>query len=496
MTNLEQNPFAAEQVLPLAFALALLFLWLHICQAVFCARLYAIHTEEERNLAREFREAAAVQTVLAGTKVWAWPIGLSLLVPHAAVTMFYQSTLIGSGTVGGNWRAAVQEAKQDARYRPGVTVWVIVIVFLLRAVLWVNLLALLFSMPGFWKTLTGMETEITRWPELLDNATALSSLAVLAYLALDPVVKAACVLQRFERQSRRSGLDLRLKLKVLTRAAVLVALLSVGWPGRSYAADAKLSTGTSTVTTSPTITPERMHQALRTVFRDPAEAWNLPLFEPRKKSNNPIFAFMDAVTERTGKWWQEFGDWLRRVMERQQSPPPRQTHGPANGTSAWLLVSVFSGLVGGGLLLTWLRRSRRPAPTELTADAITNEFDMTSESVLPYDHPEDEWARLAQDYRASGNLRFALRALYLSILAALARAALITAGRGKSNRDYLREVQRRGKRLGPDLAALFERAIETFEKSWYGTFLVTDADLEEFEAAVHRLRTSLADGPG
>ncbi|HWF48334.1 MAG TPA: hypothetical protein VG168_15105, partial [Bryobacteraceae bacterium] len=174
LTNIEQNPFAAEQVLVLAFVLAMLFFWMHICHAVFCARLYGIHSETEASLGTDFREALGVQAVVAGTKVWAWPIGLSLMIPHAAVTMFYQSSLIGSGLIGlgaGNWRAAVREAKQDAGYRPGEAAWLVVIVFLLRAILWMNLLVVLFSLPGFWKTLTGMETDITRWPVLLDNAT-------------------------------------------------------------------------------------------------------------------------------------------------------------------------------------------------------------------------------------------------------------------------------------------------------------------------------------
>ncbi|HEX4230947.1 MAG TPA: DUF4129 domain-containing protein [Bryobacteraceae bacterium] len=492
VTNIEQNPFAADQVLVLAFVLAILFFWMHICQAVFCARLFAIHSERDRNLGREFREATNVQAVVAGTKVWAWPIGLTLMIPHAAITMFYQSSLIGSGSGGGNWRAAVREAKQDASYRPGEAVWLVIIVFLLRAILWMNLLVLLFNLPGLWKTLTGMETDITRWPELLDNATALSAVSALAYLALDPVVKAACVLRRFERQSRRSGLDLRLRLKVLGRATVLVAILSFGWAGRSWAADARASIVDATRTAGPPVTPEHMDRAVRSVFRDPAEAWNLPLVEPRKKSSNPIFAFMDAVTKRAGNWWKEFGDWLRGVIARQPRPGPSQKHGPANGTSAWVLVGVFSGLVGMGVLLAWWRRTAKPAPMEVPTEATAQKFDVASDTVLPDDQPEDEWVRLSREYRAKGNLRLALRALYLSILAALARAGLITISRGKSNRDYLREVQRRGRRLGPQLAAIFGSTVQTFEKTWYGTFLVTAEVLDEFEENVQQLHSSLA----
>lgn len=493
MTSLEQSPFASEQVLALAFVLALLFLWMHVCQAVFCGRLYAIHTEDAVSLGRSFRQALTVQAVVAGTKVWAWPIGLSLLVPHAAITMFYQSSLIASGSGVGDWRSTVRDAKQDASYRPGVAIWMLVVVFLLRCIVWINLVALLFSLPGFWKTLTGMESEITRWPELINNATSLSAVTALAYLAFDPVVKAACVLRRFERQSLRSGLDLRLRLKVLGRAAVLLAMFTCASTAHSWAADTAEMAAPATQS-DPSVTPLRMHQAIRSVFRDPAEAWNLPLVEPHKKSHNPLFAFMDAVTERTGKWWNEFGSWLRRVLERQQRPTPPETHGPASGTSAWLLVSVFSGLVGTGVVVAWWRKKIRPEPKEMpVTGAVATAIDIVSDMILPDDQPEDEWIRLAREHRANGNTRLALRALYLSILAALARASLITVARGKSNRDYLREVQRRGRRRGPELSCLFGRTIQVFEQSWYGTFLVTETVLEDFEGDAREVRESLVD---
>ena len=247
-----------------------------------------------------------------------------MLIPHSTVTMFYQSSLIGSGEEGADWRATLREAKQDAAYRPSVAVWLVVIVFVLRAILWMNLLVLLFSLPGLLKTFTGVETEFTRWPELLDNATAMAALGVLAYLALDPVVKAACILRRFERQSQRSGLDLRLRLKVLARVAMVLVLLAAGWPRCSWAAATQsFATRSSTAGLRPPVTPERMRHAVQSVFRDPAEVWNLPLVEPKKKSTNPIFAFMDAMADHANKWWKAFAGWLRRVMQTQPRPVSR-----------------------------------------------------------------------------------------------------------------------------------------------------------------------------
>jgi hypothetical protein len=158
------------------------------------------------------------------------------------------------------------------------------------------------------------------------------------------------------------------------------------------------------------------------------------------------------------------------------------------------LVSVFAGLVGTGVVVAWWRRSARPEPRETPGTAaVAAPFDVANDAVLPDDQPEDEWMRLAREHRANGNSRLALRALYLSILASLARASLITVARGKSNRDYLREVQRRGKRLGPELSGMFGRSIQMFEQSWYGTFLVTEGVLEDFEGNLRELRAGLAD---
>ena len=144
-------------------------------------------------------------------------------------------------------------------------------------------------------------------------------------------------------------------------------------------------------------------------------------------------------------------------------------------------------------MLAWIRRTRRSTPAEVPTAEAAGKFDIASETTLADDQPEDEWLRMAREHRALGNSRLALRALYLSILAALARADLITVARGKSNRDYLREFERRGKRLRPELAGLFGTAVQIFERTWYGTFPVTEQVLEDFEGNIQELRTDLLD---
>ena len=74
-----------------------------------------------------------------------------------------------------------------------------------------------------------------------------------------------------------------------------------------------------------------------------------------------------------------------------------------------------------------------------------------------------------------GDLRLALRAFYLASLSHLASRGLITITRSKSNRDYERELRRRGHAI-PDLPALFGENVGIFDRIWYGLHEV-NADL-------------------
>jgi hypothetical protein len=86
-----------------------------------------------------------------------------------------------------------------------------------------------------------------------------------------------------------------------------------------------------------------------------------------------------------------------------------------------------------------------------------------------------------------GELRLALRALYLSSLADLADRQLITIARFKSNRDYERELARRSHAL-PEVSEIFARNVGVFDRAWYGLHPVTLEAMEEFSGNVNRLK--------
>ena len=138
------------------------------------------------------------------------------------------------------------------------------------------------------------------------------------------------------------------------------------------------------------------------------------------------------------------------------------------------------------IVLIWKFGPRRKTPAPVLA-AVTGPVDLTSEALLASDLPEDEWLKLAERYSSSGDLRLALRALYLGTLALLNHRGLLTIHACKSNRDYEGEFRRRSRDTG--LAPIFRLNIRSFEQSWYGFHEVTTEQLQLFRDNLGRMRS-------
>ena len=85
------------------------------------------------------------------------------------------------------------------------------------------------------------------------------------------------------------------------------------------------------------------------------------------------------------------------------------------------------------------------------------------------------------------SMRLALRAFYFASLAHLATRNLITIAKFKSNRDYERELRRRGHSL-PDLLSLFGENVSTFDSTWYGMHEINQEAVGQFLANVERIK--------
>lgn len=484
LTNVLESPVATDHLLGFSFALTVLYFWLHICQAVFSGCLYRTLTESQLEAGKYFSAAFRTQPAIAGLKLLVWPLALVLVVPHSTITSFFQHSLLApDGGQIGDWRQTFQTAKADAAYRPLVSLWSIVIVFLLRTILAVNLFILLLFVPQFCKMFTGLESNVTRAPQVLINPISIAALCAIAYIGLDPIVKAMFVLRRFERQSETSGDDLRLRLALVRKGVAAVVLLvallfspAQGWGAQPKPHDA------------PQVTPDQMRQAIHSVFRDPANTWNLPVLAEKKQQSNAFTAFMNSVMNQIQKAWNAvtsaiswFIKWLEGVFSN-RSPSARAQPKAVSPRQAYWILTSFGTLLMIAVAVAALQKRKQVKLAPVTAAATppkTAELD--SEDANPLGQPLSEWQKLARQYRANGDFRLALRALYLGTLATLAEQSLVSPARGKTNAEYVSELQRRAKRLGTDFVAAFVSNTRLFERSWYGTHPATDEIVERFE---------------
>jgi hypothetical protein len=107
--------------------------------------------------------------------------------------------------------------------------------------------------------------------------------------------------------------------------------------------------------------------------------------------------------------------------------------------------------------------------------------DLNDEGTKADDLPANRWLSMAEALTTKGELRLAMRALYLATLAYLAEHEMITIEIYKSNREYERELRRRAHEH-KELLVIFSESLNLFERAWYGMHHILSADFKEFTA--------------
>jgi len=152
----------------------------------------------------------------------------------------------------------------------------------------------------------------------------------------------------------------------------------------------------------------------------------------------------------------------------------------------WTLVAVVASVLAIIIYRAW--RGRRKSPPVIASEAVLPVPDLADENVGADQLPEEGWTKLARELLARGELRLAMRAFYLASLSHLAARNLISIARFKSNREYERELRRRGHSF-PDLLSLFGQNISVFEAVWYGMHQVNADSVNQFALNVERIKT-------
>lgn len=242
--------------------------------------------------------------------------------------------------------------------------------------------------------------------------------------------------------------------------------------------------------TPPTsVTADELDRAVTDVISRPEYAWRLPR-EKREfddhASIGAVTSFFEDMGEALSKAFRwvtkqiaRFFDWLREHFKR----PPSHSPGPLNWEGPVQLLLFILLTVTVSILTIFLMRlwRTRKLTGRVNATPIGPSASLLHEEVSADALPSNEWLMLAQELFTRGDLRLALRAMFLSGLAHLGETDIISIALHKSNHEYMREVVRRAHDVS-GLVPAFAANVLIIERIWYGLHTPTEELVERFQA--------------
>ena len=458
-------------------------------------------------------------------RLLAWKITLSA---GALATLF---TVAGASWFYSACQFASLEALEDSGERHSIRgclalagewfgggLLLFLMLFPLWIAVWLNCLLLAIVLPQLLHSIFGVDTLLSTQMgaySLASSSAFWLSLFGCAWLALDPVVKCTFVVVYQHLRSRREGDDLRALLASLpiqqkkkaemiasagdgrgagiaSLAMLAVILLS---PSQATARSTQAPPSHSVAETAADSTRQVRVQELRQALDKESQRAIYRWHDTEHPSPPTWFdKMLDRIGEAIKNAWDAFLKFLRNLWPRGLSFSPSAGDGwRLKDLRLWLaLVAALTLAVG--VALFWLRR-RRDAP-QISIPAAAAPLPGLDDAAVASERSEDEWFALANRLEGEGNLRLALRAAYLGLLAGLAQREWLTIRRDRTNREYLDEFSRRWRRrpqaaveVRAEIPEQVRGSLRQFDRVWYGSHALTAASVAAYRQDQRELLT-------
>lgn len=504
--DMSRSPTASSACGGAAFGMAFLYIWMKWWHAAFARGLLLRLTGEQppRWTVRRVMNLLAIQGLAQPVGLFALPVAALITVPFGWTYAFFENLSI-LGADGDGPKAVAERAWRQARLWPGQNHLLLSLLFLFGLFVFLNVAIALAALPHLVRSLMGFEMPLLSGPWFATNTTFLAVSAGIAWLCVDPVLKAAYVLRCFHGDSVRSGADLKAELKSFLRggattAAILIALAAAA-PSSAYSEDTPAGrpiTG-SIVGNGAALSPEELDRAVGEVIRKREYTWRTRRDVSPKKESPEEKGFLASLVTSVGesldyalrtiaKWVRNFARWWRETFPDRDAPEAKRGGGPDRLVVPQLLLYALLALVAC-LLAVGIARWRKSRRADSSVDGMAAAGaapDLACEDLSPTRLPTSEWLDLASELGIKGELRLALRALFLAGLSHLARSGAISVARFKSNREYERELRRRAHDRA-ELVEAFTETVAVFERTWYGTHAVDGEVLGSFRKNLDRI---------
>jgi hypothetical protein len=489
---MSRSPNANEYSAAAALGLSVLFVWMKVWQSIFALRVHdriSGGMPHRRSLG-QLASIAATQTLIQATRFFVMPVAALLAIPFGYCYAFYQNAAVYGDQDNQDFKPTCQWAWRQAKLWPRQNHLLIAIFWLFGVVILLNVSMATLMIPQLLKSLLGVESVFTLGGvAVLINSTFWVAMLGVTYLFLDPFIKTAYVVRCFYGSALGSGADLKTELnRILNPGAkfigglLIVVICTISVP--------------SIAQTPTTVSPDELDQSIEEIMARPEFSWRMPrdiADQKEPESRGPLEAalrwLLDMITKaiKTIKGWiTSFIDWLESFLPESQG---QQASGDGNWRTPvrivlFLLLLLFLAIMAFIFIRIWQRRRVKPAET-IGASAIPVP-DLTDEKVKADDLSANRWLSLAGELADKGELRLAMRALYLATLAHLADHEMITIESYKSNREYENELKRRAHER-KELISIFTNSLNVFERAWYGMYQIARSEYDSFSLNQERI---------
>lgn len=467
-------------------------------------------------LASRYAQMAAMGRLMAW-KITLSACALATLPTIAGASWFYSACQFASlearedGAEGNSMSGCLALASQ---WFGGGALLFMMLVPLWSAV-WLNGLILAVLVPSLLHSIFGVNTLLSTQMgmlALLRSSAFWIALFAGAWLAIDPIVKCTFVIIYQHLRSRREGDDLLGLMATLPREQQMKARMTA--PTASAAAGGKVMAGALIVLVAilAAASQATAAQATQPLARSNPEIAGSSEPEARvqklrqaldTESHRSIYRWHDAEHPAPPTWFDNvltsIGKGIERVWNAIRnflgklwphgldlSKGDAKRGWQLKDLRLWLaLIAIFT--VGVGALLLWLRRGREAE--KVSVPMASGPLPDLSNSAAS-ERSEDEWFTLAEQLEAQGDLRQALRAVYLGLLAGLAQRQWLTIRRDRTNREYLDEFTRKWRRrpqaaveARPEIPENLRGSLRQFDRVWYGSHGLTLAAFASYRQA-------------
>lgn len=515
--EMSRSAFAHQTLAGGALGLAGLFGWMKFWQAVYARQLLArLALRPAPTLpVRGVLRVLFVQTALQSTGLFLVPLAAALAIPYAWVYAFYQNLTALGHDPDLSSRELTRRAVRFSGLWAAQNHGIVLAMTLFAVLVLLNWASACLLVPAAAKMLFGLESVFTRGTEAMINSTFFAAVLALTYVTIDPIMKAIYVLRCFHAESLHSGEDLKAGLRSVSdgpgfaarTGPALVALALIAAACSAVAAPPEPAKAGSHELAGPAaaaglrpagVAPTELDDSIREVLGKRKYAWRLPRETPDAQQKGILTRFAERCLEVLKKGAAWFQKTLESIFRRLFRRPLTFNFSTGTGWMDSLRLLLYVLLAAVVLALVYLlyrnwrwRRLGNPVLAATPMPAV----DVADDNVGADHLPEDGWLALARELLAKGDLRLALRALYLASLANLAQRGLISLARFKSNLEYERELRRR-ERAFPGLLEVFGENLAVFERSWYGMHEVDDSLVARFAGNVEKIKTVAGGGTG